>query len=234
MIPCLKRPSRLSLFMKRPVWIFRGAAYLITLGLSHAGVPAEKARSILEAGNQRFTEGKALAHNWQKGQVAKTGAIGQTPSVAVLTCADSRTPPEVIFDMGVGDLFVCRNAGGFDTPEVNATFEYGVAVLGVHTILVLGHTKCGAVTATLEGKPVPGNISLLTKSLRPGIEKIHQEHADLSQEAQLSHAVEALVRYQMNVLIQNSELLHKSKMDGKLQVIGAVYDVETGRVHFLD
>ena len=206
-------------------------SYLTSAG---AGIPEEKARTTLEAGNFRFVEGKALAHSWQKGMVAKTGSIGQTPSVAVLTCADSRTPPEVIFDMGVGDLFVCRNAGGFDTPEVNATFEYGVVALGVHTILVLGHTKCGAVTATLEGKPVPGNISLLTKALQPGIAKIHQDHADLSKEDQLNHAVEALVRYQMIELIKNSELLQKAKADGKLQILGAVYDVETGRVRFLE
>ena len=206
----------------------------IAVSFSQAGIPAGKARSTLEAGNLRFVEGKALAHSWQKGTVAKTGTLGQTPAVAVLTCADSRTPPELIFDMGVGDLFVCRNAGGFDTPEVNATFEYGVAALGVHTILVLGHSKCGAITATLEGKPVPGNISLLTKSLRPGIEKILQDHTDLSKEDQLNHAVEALVRYQMLELIKNSELLRKATADGKLQVIGAVYDVETGRVRFLD
>jgi len=220
--------------MKPSFWSIQALLLLISFSHSLAGVPAEKARATLEAGNLRFTEGKALAHSWQKGNVAKTGALGQTPSVAVLTCADSRTPPELIFDMGVGDLFVCRNAGGFDTPEVNATFEYGVVALGVHTILVLGHTKCGAVTATLEGKPVPGNISLLTKALQPGIEKIHREHSDLSKEDQLNHAVEALVRYQMMEVIDNSPLLQKAKADGKLQVVGAVYDVETGRVRFLD
>ena len=207
---------------------------LATASLSWSEIKMVGAKATLEKGNQRFAEGKSIAHTWQKGNVAKTGALGQSPSVAILTCADSRTPPELIFDMGVGDLFVCRNAGGFDTPEVNATFEYGVAALGVHTILVLGHTKCGAVTATLEGKPVPGNISLLTKALQPGIEKIHQEHKDLSKEDQLNHAFEALTRYQMLEIIKNSELLQKAKADGKLQVIGAVYDVETGRVRFLD
>lgn len=205
-----------------------------TASLSWSEIGMERAKDTLEKGNLRFADGKAIAHSWQKGTVAKTGALGQTPSVAVLTCADSRTPAEVIFDMGVGDLFVCRNAGGFDTPEVNATFEYGVAALGVHTILVLGHTKCGAVTATLEDKPVPGNISILIKALKPGIEKIRQEHQDLSKEAQLNHAVEALTRYQMIEVIKNSELLQKAKADGKLQVMGAVYDVETGRVRFLD
>lgn len=207
---------------------------LSSASLSWSEIKMEGAQTTLEKGNQRFAEGKAIAHAWQKGNVAKTGALGQAPSVAVLTCSDSRTPAELIFDMGVGDLFVCRNAGGFDTPEVNATFEYGVAALGVHTILVLGHTKCGAVTATLEGKPVPGNISLLTKALQPGIKKIHQEHSDLSKEGQLNHAVEALTRYQMIEVIQNSELLQKAKADGKLQVMGAVYDVETGRVRFLN
>ena len=207
---------------------------LSSASLSWSEIKMEGAQATLEKGNQRFAEGKAIAHAWQKGNVAKTGALGQAPSVAVLTCSDSRTPAELIFDMGVGDLFVCRNAGGFDTPEVNATFEYGVAALGVHTILVLGHTKCGAVTATLEGKPVPGNISLLTKALQPGIKKIHQEHSDLSKEDQLNHAVEALTRYQMIEVIQNSELLQKAKADGKLQVMGAVYDVETGKVRFLD
>ena len=207
---------------------------LSSASLSWSEIKMEGAQTTLEKGNQRFAEGKAIAHAWQKGNVAKTGALGQAPSVAVLTCSDSRTPAELIFDMGVGDLFVCRNAGGFDTPEVNATFEYGVAALGVHTILVLGHTKCGAVTATLEGKPVPGNISLLTKALQPGIKKIHQEHSDLSKEDQLNHAVEALTRYQMIEVIKNSELLQKAKADGKLQVMGAVYDVETGRVRFLN
>jgi carbonic anhydrase len=207
---------------------------LSSASLSWSEIKMVGAQGTLEKGNQRFAEGKSIAHAWQKGNVAKTGALGQTPSVAVLTCSDSRTPAELIFDMGVGDLFVCRNAGGFDTPEVNATFEYGVAALGVHTILVLGHTKCGAVTATLEGKPVPGNISLLTKALQPGIKKIHQEHSDLSKEDQLNHAVEALTRYQMLEVIQNSELLQKAKADGKLQVMGAVYDVETGRVRFLN
>ena len=207
---------------------------LATTSFGWSEIKMEGAKATLEKGNQRFAQGKSIAHTWQTGTVAKTGTLGQAPSVAVLTCSDSRTPAELIFDMGVGDLFVCRNAGGFDTPEVNATFEYGVAALGVHTILVLGHSKCGAVTATLEGKPVPGNISLLTKSLKPGIEKIHKEHSDLSKADQLNHAVEELTRYQMIEVIKNSELLQKAKADGKLQVMGAVYDVETGKVRFLD
>jgi len=89
-------------------------------GLSNsvAEVPSDQARAILEAGNRRFLDGKVVAHTWQREKVVKTGADGQSPSIGVLTCADSRVPVEMIFDMGVGDMFVCRNAGGFDTAEV--------------------------------------------------------------------------------------------------------------------
>ena len=196
-----------------------------------AEVPPEKARALLEAGNRRFLDGKAIAHTWQQEKVAKTGANGQSPSIGVLTCADSRVPVEMIFDMGVGDMFVCRNAGGFDTPEVNATFEYGVAALGVHTILVLGHTKCGAVTATVEGKPLPGNVSRLTDALRPGLATIQ---ANLPKDAKVDEAVEAVVRFQMRVLLENSDILAAARKQGTLRVIGAIYDVDSGRVEFLD
>jgi carbonic anhydrase len=196
-----------------------------------AEIPADGAQAALEAGNRRFLDGKAVAHTWQREKVAKTGAEGQSPSIGVLTCADSRVPVEMIFDMGVGDLFVCRNAGGFDTPEVNATFEYGVAALGVHTVLVLGHTQCGAVIATLDGKPLPGNMSRLTDALRPGIGSIRR---NLSKDATVNAAVQAVVRFQMRALIESSDLLAEAHKQDKLRIIGGVYDVDTGRVEFLD
>jgi carbonic anhydrase len=196
-----------------------------------AEIPADGAQAALEAGNRRFLDGKAVAHTWQREKVVKTGDEGQSPSIGVLTCADSRVPVEMIFDMGVGDLFVCRNAGGFDTPEVNATFEYGVAALGVHTILVLGHTQCGAVIATLDGKPLPGNMSRLTDALRPGIGAIR---GTLSKDAKVNAAVQAVVRYQMRALIESSDLLAEAHKQDKLRIIGGVYDVATGRVGFLN
>ena len=195
-----------------------------------AEIPADGAQAALEAGNRRFLDGKAVAHTWQREKVAKTGVEGQSPSIGVLTCADSRIPVEMIFDMGVGDLFVCRNAGGFDTPEVNGTFEYGVAALGVHTLLVLGHTRCGAVMATLEGKPLPGNMSRLTDALRPGIGAIR---GNLSKDGKVNAAVEAVVRFQMRALIDTSEILADAQKQGKLRIIGGIYDVDTGRVEFL-
>jgi len=191
----------------------------------------------LKAGNTRFTTGRAVAHTWQREKLVKTGEYGQTPSIGVLGCSDSRVPVEMIFDMGVGDLFVVRDAGNFDSEEGNATFEFGAAVLGVHTILVLGHTKCGAVEATLAGKPVPGNIAVIAKALSKGIKKFigmvkDNPKNEVTPEI-LNEAIEANVRYQMTELLNNSKLLNSLNKDGKLQILGAIYDVETGIVNFL-
>lgn len=205
--------------------------------IARASITQANALEQLKAGNTRFITGKAVAHTWQREKVVKTGEYGQTPSIGVLGCADSRIPVEMIFDMGVGDLFVVRDAGNFDSEEGSATFEYGAAVLGVHTILVLGHTKCGAVEATLAGKPVPGNIVFIAKALSKGIKKFigmvkDNPKNEVTPEI-LNEAIEANVRYQMTELLNNSKLLASLEKDGKLQILGAIYDVETGIVRFL-
>jgi carbonic anhydrase len=205
--------------------------------ITKASITQKNALEQLKAGNTRFITGRAVAHTWQREKVIKTGEYGQTPSIGVLGCADSRVPVEMIFDMGVGDLFVVRDAGNFDSEEGNATFEFGAAVLGVHTILVLGHTKCGAVEATLAGKPVPGNIAVIAKALSKGIKKFigmvkDNPKNEVTPEI-LNEAIEANVRYQMTELLNNSKLLASLEKDGKLKILGGIYDVETGIVRFL-
>ena len=195
--------------------------------------PAD-ARKVLEAGNKRFLEGGMHSHSWQREKVVKTGTFGQIPSIGVLSCADSRVPVEIIFDMGVGDLFVNRVAGNFETKESSGTFEYGVQALGVHTIVVLGHTKCGAVDATLSGQALPGNMPLLTAAIRPGLEKLAKDKAGMDAAALLDAAIEANVRFQMKQVDASSELLRAAHANGSLQVLGAIYDVDTGKVRFLD
>ena len=209
----------------------------IEIELTRASITQKNALEQLKVGNTRFITGTAVAHTWQREKVVKTGEYGQTPSIGILGCADSRIPVEMIFDMGVGDLFVVRDAGNFDSEEGSATFEYGAAVLGVHTILVLGHTKCGAVEATLAGKPVPGNIAFIAKALSKGIKKFigmvkDNPKNEVTQEI-LNEAIEANVRYQMTELLNNSKLLGSLEKDGKLQILGGIYDVETGIVRFL-
>lgn len=200
-----------------------------------AGMPMTAVRAELEAGNRRFLDGSVMDTSWHVERILKTGTFGQSPSVGVLACADSRLPVELIFDMGVGDLFVVRVAGNVDTKEGTGTFEYGAAALGMHTILVLGHTKCGAVDATLEGKALPGSIPTLAEAIAPGVAELAaQAKAGTPRARLLTAAAEANVRYQMKVLLERSELLRKAQADGKLQMMGGIYDVETGMVRFLD
>ncbi len=189
-----------------------------------AAISPKAGRATLEAGNRRFLDGGGKVHSWQLERVVQTGEFGQRPQVGVLTCADARTPPELIFDEGVGDLFVVRVAGNFVDPGALGTFEYGSAALGMHTIVVMGHTKCGAVSATCAGEPVPGNMGAFTSAIKPAVEGISDVRA----------AEVANVRYQVKQLRERSEILSKAEAAGELQILGAIYDVDTGRVRFLE
>ena len=191
-----------------------------------AGIAKGQARAQLMEGNGRFRNGGAEASSWQEERVAKTGTYGQSPSVGVLSCADSRVPVELIFDQGVGDLFVVRVAGNSESDTAAGTFEYGVSALGVHTILVLGHTKCGAVEAAVKEMDLPGNMGSFTKVIRPALDASNPENLDA--------AVEANVRWQQKQLLARSEILRQAVADGKLDMLMGVYDVETGQVRFID
>ena len=199
-----------------------------------SGIARGQARTELEAGNLRFLQGGMQSHAWHDEQVVRTGRDGQSPSVGVLGCADSRVPVELVFDQGVGDLFVVRMAGNFDTPGATATFEYGVSALGVHTLLVLGHTKCGAVGATLSGKELPGGMSMFAQHIRPAIERTLADAKGKSPEQLQAAAEEENVRSQMRQLEQGSAIIREAKATKGLQILGAIYDVDTGRVRFLD
>lgn len=199
-----------------------------------AAIQPGQARTELTEGNKRFLAGGMHAHSWQEERVAQTGEFGQCPSVGVLSCADSRVPVETIFDQGVGDLFVVRLAGFIDTVEGTGTFEYGYLVLGMHSLLVLGHTKCGAVDATIKGKPLPGNIPVLAKAIAPAVADVAKNGKEDKSPALMNAAVEANVRFQMKTLLARSEILRKAQAEGKLTVLGGIYDVDTGAVRFLD
>lgn len=193
-----------------------------------------KAKEELLAGNQRYLAGGMQTHDWLHERIVKTGDFGQSPSVGVLSCADSRVPVELVFDQGVGDLFVVRLAGFVDSVEGTGTFEYGYLVLGMHSLVVLGHTKCGAVEATLEGKPLPGSIPSIAAAIAPGVSE-QLAAAKQGKNAQLSQAaVKANVLHQKKTLLERSEVLKKAHAEGKLDVLCAIYDVETGAVSFLD
>ena len=203
-----------------------GGASAGAVAAAPTGIPKGMARTELEAGNARFVDNRTEAHNWSTERTAKTGAFGQSPSVGILSCADSRVPVEMIFDQGVGDLFVVRVAGNSESAVAAGTFEYGVSALGVHTILVLGHTKCGAVTAAMEGKPLPGNMDSFTGVIEPAFAAGRPADGDA---ATLANA-----RWQANELLKRSTILRKAVDDGAIEMLVGIYDVDTGRVRFVD
>ncbi len=200
-------------------------------GEESTGIAPEMALAELKDGNARYLDGGVETHDWLHERIHKTGTEGQTPSVGILTCADSRTPPEFIFDQGIGALFVVRIAGNFQNDVGIGTFEYGVAALGVHTIVVLGHTKCGAVTATVAGKDLPGHMGSFVAAIQPALAGL-PKGAD--GRVSVADAEIANVRWQAAELTKRSEMLSKAKAEGKLNIYCAIYDVETGAVRFLD
>lgn len=179
----------------------------------------ESALSILRNGNKRFVSGNRLSPN-QSLERVKNISSGQTPFAAFLACADSRVPVEILFDQGFGDIFVTRIAGNVVTTEICASLEFGCAVLGAKVLYVLGHTKCGAVSATQAGASVPGVISSLYYHIQPSCDK-HPHDVDL--------AVQENVRQQVRQLLI-SPVIRDLVNKGKLKVVGGVYDLHSGIV----
>lgn len=182
----------------------------------------------LLAGNARFLANAPLQHDYSAERVPL--AAGQTPVAAILSCADSRVPPELLFDQAPGDLFVVRVAGNLVTAEGLASLEYGVELLGTRLIIILGHTHCGAVGATIDvlrnQTLLPGHVQDLIRNMKPGIAR-----ELLSDEPHLeTRASVANVRYNVRRLDHSQPILSARVASGDLAILGAIYDLETGRV----
>jgi carbonic anhydrase len=174
-------------------------------------------------GNRRFVSGDADEPRRGLDRVRELQE-GQQPYAAILGCADSRVPVEILFDEGFGDLFTVRVAGNVATPEEVASLEYAVGVLGSQLVLVLGHSACGAVTAAVEGKAVPGQISTLFQHITPAV----------AAGAGIDAAIEANVRHQVDVIARSSTVVADALQAGRVEVRGAVYSLEDGKVRLLD
>jgi carbonic anhydrase len=154
-------------------------------------------------------------------------APSQAPFAAILGCADSRVPLEILFDRGFGDIFVCRVAGNVATPEEIGSLEFGTLVLGAKVILVLGHERCGAVKAAIQGGELPGDIGSLTKAIKPAVQMSQNQPGD-----SVANAVKANIRLQANRL-KASPVIDQLIQEGKLKVVGAYYDLDTAAVEIL-
>jgi carbonic anhydrase len=195
---------------------------------ARAAETPDAALKLLLEGNERYRSNQTNERDFSASRATRTQ--GQAPFAAILGCADSRVAPELAFDRMPGDLFVVRVAGNFVTPDGLASLEYGAAVLGTKIIMVLGHTGCGAVNATIgalqKGNDLPGHIADLVRAMKPGIEPALKEPGDGLPE----RAVIANVRHNMQRLIEAKPILAELVTGGKLRVVGGVYDLATGKV----
>jgi carbonic anhydrase len=185
---------------------------------------SDQALERLLEGNRRLVEGRLTSLTEDLAVLKKHTAEKQEPFAAVLACADSRVPVELIFDQTIGHVFVTRVAGNVATTEVIASLEYGAAVLGLPLILVLGHANCGAVKAAIAGKEVPGQISALYLPLRPAVDEAGSDP---------TAAIKANARIQARLLSTASPVIAGLIKSNKLKVAAAYYDVSNGKVTML-
>jgi carbonic anhydrase len=189
--------------------------------------PRAALRQLL-AGNHRFVTGHAR-HPHQTAAYLHELAAGQHPFLVTLGCADSRVPPELLFDQGLGDIFDNRVAGNAVDDMLLGSIEYAVEHFTPPVLMVLGHERCGAVTATVEaiesGAPVPGHIATIVAALRPIIEPVLAEPGD-----KVENGVIANVKAQCRALVDTSDIVREKVDAGTLAVVGARYDLDTGRV----
>jgi carbonic anhydrase len=222
--------------------LFAGAASLTLTGLApgetQAAAPADadapnaitpsEALARLMDGNARYAANTPSNKDYSAGRASRV--VAQYPIAAIVGCADSRVAPELAFDQGPGDIFVVRVAGNFVNEDGLASLEYGVKFLQVPLIMVLGHTHCGAVSATVDtiqkGIALPGHLPDLVRSLKPAvaIAQLHG-HADLKARATVEN-----VRLGANRLSVSKPIIGRYVSEGKVKVVGAIYDLATGKV----
>ncbi len=196
-----------------------------------AGAKASLTR--LREGNQRWMKEKESNPNNDASRRASTAENGQQPFAAILTCADSRIPVERVFDCGVGDVFVIRVAGNVVGGDASGTIEYGAEHLHVPLLVVMGHTKCGAVAAAASGGDPGGNITQLVEKITPAVSRAKQLHPEMDEKEIVVEAVKENVMQSIFDLLRSSSVVREMVHQNKIQIVGAVYDIGSGKVEWI-
>lgn len=189
--------------------------------IAQTNLTPDAALQELLAGNRRFAADQMTSIDHDLIMLKDHTVAKQEPFAAILSCADSRVPVELVFDQTIGHLFVTRVAGNIVTPEIIASLEYGVAVLGVKALLVLGHSNCGAVKASMKAEAAPGQISTLYAHIRPAVEESG---------GNVEKAIELNAKIQAELLRTSSPVIRDAVKAGNLKVESGVYDLATGKV----
>ncbi|MBD6617173.1 carbonic anhydrase [Komarekiella sp. 'clone 1'] len=187
-------------------------------------ITPDKALQELLDGNDRFVKRKRRNPNQGYTRLLEVAKV-QKPFASILGCADSRVPSEIVFDQGLGDLFVCRIAGNIATKEEIGSLEFGSLVLGSKVIMVVGHERCGAVDAAIKGAQVPGQIGSLLEAIKPSVESSKKQSGD-----KLENACKANILAQVEKLKSSAVLSELIKTE-KLKIVGGYYDLDTGKIN---
>lgn len=193
-------------------------------------ITADQALETLMDGNARFVSGN-VEHPNQSAERRAEVVSGQHPFAIIVSCSDSRIPPEIIFDQGIGDLFVIRTAGQVMDDAALGSIEYGAEHLGVPLVVVLGHDSCGAVKATVEGGEAPGHIASLVEAIQPAVDKARKE---ASEEELLSTSIDINIKNIVGQLKTSEPILFDFVKKGELKVVGARYHLDSGEVEILE
>jgi carbonic anhydrase len=202
-------------------------------------ITADQALQRLKRGNQRYVAEEPSLHRKGGHERRQELTLGQNPFAIVLGCSDARVPAEIVFDQGPGDLFVIRVAGNIVAPTQVGSVEFAAAQFGTPLVVVLGHSDCGAVKATLEeirapaGMPSP-NLAMIVDRIRPAAERVLQQEQGANPAELVRKTVRANVQASVDQLRHGSGLLEELISAGKLVIVGAKYSISSGRVEFLD
>lgn len=188
--------------------------------------PNDALARLLE-GNKRFVQDQRENPNQSRLRLQET-VVAQYPFASILGCADSRVPAEIVFDQGLGDLFVVRVAGNVASQTAIGSLEFSTAVLGTQLIIVVGHSRCGAVQAAIANNPLPGRIGVFVEEIKPAVERVKFKTGDLEE-----NAITANVQYQVERLSEASTILAGLIREGKLKIVGCRYDLATGQVRIV-
>ncbi len=205
---------------------------VMTKELQQAKTP-DKIIAVLKEGNSRFVKGDLTFTDYPK-QIIETSK-GQYPAAVILSCLDSRVPVEKVFDLGIGDIFVARVAGNIVNTDMLASMEYGCRVVGSKLIVVLGHTECGAIKSAIDDVKL-GNITELLAKIRPAIDSLSSFRGDKTSKNKeyVGKVTDENVLLTINNIRMNSPILKEMEQKGEIDIIGGVYDINTGRVTFIE
>lgn len=200
---------------------------------SQAAITPQIALDMMKAGNERFVAAKSLRRDY-RAQVRATSA-GQYPFATVLGCIDSRAAPELVFDQGIGDLFAPRIAGNFVNDDILGSMEFAAKVAGSRLIVVLGHTQCGAIKGACDGAKL-GNLTQMLEKLQPAVDGVPDDGSPRNSKnaSFVQKVADHNVQLTVEEIKRRSAVLREMAEKGEIMIVGAMYDIATGKVQFLD